>query len=125
MFNYLVNGTRDAGMKIRRRKEKIVEIIRRNERATVGDLAGQLNISRETIRRDLTELAKLGKIQKYHGGATLPNVFGEGSFQERVSKNAEAKSRIARAAVSLFGPGETLFVDTGSTTLYLAIKKPV
>jgi len=109
-------------MNIKRRKEKIVEIIRKNERATVDELAGQLNISRETIRRDLAGLAKLGKIQKFHGGASLPNVFGEGPFQERMSENAEAKSRIARAAFSLFGPGETLFVDTGSTTLYLAEK---
>ncbi|HHI82381.1 MAG TPA: DeoR/GlpR transcriptional regulator [Rhizobiales bacterium] len=107
-------------MKIKRRHEAIVEIIRKNRRASVEDLAGQLAISRETIRRDLTELAKCGKVQKVHGGATLPPTFGEGPFQKRLSDNAGAKLRIARVAAGLFSPGETLFIDTGSTTLYFA-----
>ena len=109
-------------MKIKHRQQKIVEITRKQKRVTVEELAALLNISRETIRRDLTDLAKYGKIQKIHGGATLPRVFGEGSFQQRMSDNAEAKTRIAQAAVSLFEEGETLFIDTGSTTLYLAEK---
>jgi DeoR/GlpR family transcriptional regulator of sugar metabolism len=109
-------------MKIRQRQAKIVEIIRKNERAAVDELAAVLDISRETIRRDLTDLANSGKIQKIHGGATLPRVFGEGSFQQRMSDNAEAKARIAAAAAKLFAAGETVFVDTGSTTLYFAEK---
>ncbi len=107
-------------MKIRRRQQKIVEITRKQERATVEELSALLAISRETIRRDLTDLAKSGKIQKIHGGATLPRVFGEGSFQQRMLDNADAKTQIAQAAVSLFEENETLFIDTGSTTLYLA-----
>ena len=109
-------------MKVRRRQAKIVEIIRKNERASVDDLAVLLDISRETIRRDLTGLANSGKIQKVHGGATLPRVFGEGSFRQRMSDNAEAKTRIAEAASTLFAEGQTIFVDTGSTTLYFAEK---
>lgn len=107
-------------MKIKQRQDKIVEIVRKNERASVEELARLLNISRETIRRDLTELAKSGRVHKIHGGATLPRTFGEGSFQQRLSDNADAKARIAQTAVSLFSPGETLFIDTGSTTLYFA-----
>lgn len=110
------------GMKIRQRQAKIVEIIRKKERAAVDELAAVLDISRETIRRDLTDLANSGKIRKIHGGATLPRAFGEGSFQQRMSDNAEAKTRIAAAAVELFAAGETVFVDTGSTTLYFAEK---
>ena len=109
-------------MKIKQRQAKVVEIIRKKERASVDDLAALLGISRETIRRDLTSLADSGKIQKIHGGATLPRVFGEGSFRQRMSDNAEAKARIAAAACGLFAEGETLFVDTGSTTLYFAEK---
>ncbi|MDH5355387.1 MAG: DeoR/GlpR family DNA-binding transcription regulator, partial [Gammaproteobacteria bacterium] len=82
----------------------------------------RFDISRETIRRDLTKLANSGKIQKVHGGAILPRVFGEGSFGQRMSENSEAKMRIASKAVELFGAGETLFIDTGSTTLYFAEK---
>jgi len=109
-------------MKIKFRQQKIVEITRKQKTATVEELAVLLDVSRETIRRDLTDLERSGKIQKTHGGATLPRVFGEGSFQQRMSDNAEAKMLIAQTAVSLFEEGETLFIDTGSTTLYLAEK---
>ena len=104
----------------RERQTKIVDIVRQNERAGVDALAEALDISRETIRRDLTELARAGKIVKYHGGAMLPSVRGEGPFQQRMVENAAAKARIAAAAITLFQPGQTLFIDTGSTTLYFA-----
>ena len=109
-------------MKIKLRQAKIVEIIRKNEIATVDELSTLLDISRETIRRDLSAMANAGKIQKVHGGATLPQVFGEGSFKQRMLNNAEAKGHIAEAASKLFSAGETMFVDTGSTTLYFAEK---
>jgi len=107
-------------MKKKLRQSKIVDIIRSKDRVTVEELATNLDISRETIRRDLTDLANSGKILKVHGGATLPRVFGEGSFQQRMSDNPEAKARIARLAASKFTTGETIFIDTGSTTLYFA-----
>lgn len=109
-------------MKTVKRQMKIIETIREEERVTVDELAALFDISRETIRRDLTKLANSGKIQKIHGGAILPRVFGEGSFGQRMSENAEAKTRIASRAVELFDAGETLFIDTGSTTLYFAEK---
>jgi len=104
------------------RRTEIVKTIRLRGRVTVGELAESLNISRETIRRDLFELARLGKVQKFHGGASLPVHTGEGPFRDRMSENAEAKTLIAAEAVKLVTPGETIFVDTGSTTLYFAEK---
>ncbi len=109
-------------MKIKLRQTKILEIIRKEERVSVEKLAAELNISRETIRRDLTDLAKKNKIQKIHGGAILPQNFGEASFQQRMSDNAFEKAKIAAKALSFFTSGETLFIDTGSTTLYFAEK---
>lgn len=87
---------------------------------SVEDLALALGASRETVRRDLTQLSDEGKIQKVHGGAMMPRVLGEGHFQQRMSENVDAKMQIARRAVKLFKPGETLLLDTGSTTLFLA-----
>lgn len=118
----MVNISIEAGMKIKLRQAKILEIIRKNGVATVDELSKSLDISSETIRRDLTAMANGGKIQKIHGGATLPQAFGEGSFKQRMSDNADAKARIARTASSLFFAGETMFIDTGSTTLYFAEK---
>ena len=109
-------------MKIRDRRTKLVEIVWREESASVEMLAGLLRSSRETIRRDLTQLAKQGKVQKVHGGAIKPTVLGEPAFQQRLSENAPAKMAIAKTAAALFRPGEAIFVDTGSTTLFLAEK---
>ncbi len=107
-------------MKAKERQRKILEIVRQQDRATVEELSSLLGISYETVRRDLTDLAKTGKVQKIHGGATLPRMFGEGPFQQRMAENAEAKARIAQAAAPLFAKGDTIFIDTGSTTLYFA-----
>ncbi len=104
------------------RRAQIVNIIREHDHAAVDELAVSLNVSRETIRRDLAELARGGKVQKFHGGASSPVITGEGPFSERMSENAAAKVRIATEAVKLFSPGETLMIDTGSTTLYFSEK---
>ena len=104
------------------RQTQIVNIVRERNRIAVDELAQLLQISKETIRRDLSELARIGKIQKYHGGASLPMMTGEGPFRDRMSENAAAKALIAAEAVKLITPGETLLVDTGSTTLYFAEK---
>jgi len=102
------------------RRVEIVNIIRQFKRITVEELAEILHLSRETIRRDLTELAQHGKVLKFHGGASLPLVTDEGTFRNRMSENVSAKVLISEEAVKLIMPGETLFIDTGSTTLYFA-----
>lgn len=102
------------------RQTEIANMIRQRNHVTVNELAETLNISRETIRRDLTELARSGKIQKFHGGASVPIIAGEGPFRDRMGKNAAAKMKIATAAAKIVSPGETILIDTGSTTLYFA-----
>ncbi|MBS0251766.1 MAG: DeoR/GlpR transcriptional regulator [Proteobacteria bacterium] len=107
------------------RREQIEKVVRERERVSVEALAELLGTSRETIRRDLTDLAERGRVRKIHGGATvseprLPEADVEGSFQARLLENAEAKRTVARRAIQLFQPGDTLFVDTGTTTLWFA-----
>jgi len=104
------------------RQNEIVNIIRQRNRVAVDELARFLKISKETIRRDLSELSRAGKIQKFHGGASLPMMTGEGPFRDRMGDNASEKISIATEAVKLITPGETLLIDTGSTTLYFAEK---
>jgi DeoR family glycerol-3-phosphate regulon repressor len=104
------------------RQTEIVNIIRQRNRVAVDELAKKLQISKETIRRDLTELAKTGKVQKFHGGASMPMMTGEGPFCDRMSDNAPAKASIATEAIKLISPGETVLIDTGSTTVYFAEK---
>jgi DeoR/GlpR family transcriptional regulator of sugar metabolism len=102
------------------RRSRILDILNNEERASVDELAEKLKTSKETIRRDLTSLVRDGKIRKFHGGAQLSPRLEEGPFRQRMAENSSAKRAIARSAVELFQAGETLFVDTGSTTLYFA-----
>lgn len=114
-----VTGGR-AGVSPRVRQARIADLVRARGQASVEDLAALFAASHETIRRDLTALSEAGAVQKVHGGAKLPRRREEGPFQERLGRNAAAKRLIAAKAARLIAAGETLFVDTGSTTLLFA-----
>lgn len=107
-------------MRPRDRQSLIIDTVRAQGKAAVGELAEMFGTSVETIRRDLTSLARSGKIDKVHGGATSPRNIGEGPFQQRMQQNGLAKRHIAQRAVELVSPGDTLLIDTGSTTLVFA-----
>jgi len=107
-------------MKPRTRQDAIVNVVGEKGRVTVEELADLLGASRETIRRDLTSLSEQGKLRKFHGGAALPRQDVEGPFQARMAVNARLKRQIAITATSIFEPGDTLFIDTGTTTLNFA-----
>jgi DeoR/GlpR family transcriptional regulator of sugar metabolism len=102
------------------RRERILDLVRERERVSVDDLVEVLGSSRETIRRDLTKLATHGHVRKFHGGAVLPDFAREGAFPVRLSEAVKEKRAVARAAAALFQPGDTIFVDTGTTTLLFA-----
>lgn len=107
-------------MRPRDRQALIIDTVRSHGKAAVGELAKMSGASVETIRRDLTSLARNGKIEKIHGGATSPRYIGEGPFEQRMQQNGLAKRQIARKALELVSPGDTVLVDTGSTTLAFA-----
>jgi DeoR family glycerol-3-phosphate regulon repressor len=109
-------------MRPRARRERILELLRDTDsgRLTVEDLAQSLKISQETIRRDLNQLASAGLVSKFHGGAVLPQPSGEGPFRTRMAESLREKRTIAHAAAALFRTGDTLLVDTGSTTIVFA-----
>jgi DeoR/GlpR family transcriptional regulator of sugar metabolism len=102
------------------RQSQILDLVRQHGRASVEELASRFSASRETIRRDLNVLSKAGIILKVHGAAKLPHAQGEGPFEQRMTEHASAKREIARRAAPLVGPGDTVFIDTGSTTLFYA-----
>ncbi len=106
------------------RRDGIVEIVNQKGKASVETLAGILNASRETIRRDLSELDRQGLVRKVHGGATAAEPLGferlEGALATRMTQNLLCKRAIAKKAAELLKPGDSLFIDTGSTTLIFA-----
>lgn len=107
-------------MKPNHRQALIMDILYESGKITVKDLVARLNVSAETIRRDLTLLWKAGKLQKTYGGAISPRIPGEGPFQQRMNENMAAKRGIAQLGSTLILPGDSLLIDTGTTTLAFA-----
>ncbi|MCO1949264.1 DeoR/GlpR transcriptional regulator, partial [Pseudomonas aeruginosa] len=108
-------------MRPEERRRHILELLRQRERISVDELARTLSTSQETIRRDLAALAEQGLVSKFHGGAALPpSGEHENAFQTRMNEHAQEKRAVARYAAGLFGPGDSIFIDTGTTTLLFA-----
>jgi DeoR/GlpR family transcriptional regulator of sugar metabolism len=89
-------------------------------------LSAELNVSQSTIRRDVEILEQAGVVERTHGGviwlgdrAASP-AAGPYAFHQRMNYRADAKRRIAKAAAALVQPGQTLLIDGGTTTFYLA-----
>jgi len=103
------------------RRDKILEILGKENRVNVSELAAIFNIGEATIRRDLDDLEERGFLRRTHGGAILAeNISFETSIKERESWNREAKIRIATFVSQLVKSGETLMIDGGTTTLEVA-----
>ena len=101
----------------------IMEQLDRKRTVTVQELCEALNTSESTIRRDLTELDRLGKLNKVHGGATLPDsrfLADEPTMEAKESQAVEQKRSIAQAAAELILPEDFIYLDAGSSTLALA-----
>lgn len=100
----------------------IMEQLDRKRTVTVQELCEALNTSESTIRRDLTELDRQGKLNKVHGGATLPDsrfLADEPTMEAKETLAVEQKRSIAQAAAQLINANDFVFIDAGSTTLEL------
>lgn len=103
-----------------KRHGEILRLVHEAGTITIADLATRLNVSLETVRRDVKPLAKDGSILKMHGAIGLPALAGEAPFERRMRENADAKRRIARTVASTIRDGESVMLDTGTTTSFLA-----
>ncbi|MEQ9443671.1 MAG: DeoR/GlpR family DNA-binding transcription regulator [Cyclobacteriaceae bacterium] len=102
----------------------ILQQLEQHQKVTPPELSEALDISEVTIRRDLTELDALGKIQKVHGGA-VPVSGRAASFQQRQSIHTSAKQIIAEKAKALIKQDQVLMIDGGTTNLYLVQQLPL
>ena len=101
----------------------ILDLLARQRTATVQELCEALSASESTIRRDLNELDKMGRLNKVHGGATLPDSpfrTDEPTMAAKEELAVDQKHSIARAAAALIEPEDFIFLDAGSTTLAVA-----
>lgn len=98
------------------RQSEILDIARAEGRVMVEDLAERFGVTLQTIRRDLTELADAGKLDRVHGGAVLRAGVANIGYAERRGMNAEAKAAIGRACAAHVPDNSSLFLNIGTTT---------
>jgi DeoR family transcriptional regulator of aga operon len=109
------------GMMAEERRTQILQMVRTAGRVRVNDLASRFSTSAVTIRNDLNELHQRGMVLRSHGGAVLPDtILRESPVHERLSANSGEKRRIGALAATLINDGETIILDSGTTTLEIA-----
>jgi DeoR family fructose operon transcriptional repressor len=103
------------------RLDLILQMLKLNTSASIGEIAEACHVSQMTIRRDLQKLVEAGQVIRIPGGARIEHWRGaERTFLERLQKMSHAKRSIGSAASALIHNGESVVLDSGTTTLYVA-----
>jgi DeoR/GlpR family transcriptional regulator of sugar metabolism len=113
--------TRRARKKSDRHK-RILDTLRANAALRISDLARELNVSGETIRRDLAELGEAGIVNRTYGGAVAKPFSLEPDWTDRHGQMRDERALIADLAMKLVQPGDVLMLECGSTVLHFATK---
>ncbi len=107
------------------RRGRILAVLDRQGERSIEVLAQEFGVSEMTIRRDLQELADEGRIIRTRGGAApAGHISFAFSFLERTRQHAAEKEHIARIALSLIRPGQSVLLDSSTTTLAIARQLP-
>lgn len=108
------------------RRNKILDLVNKQDSVLVVDLSNEFSISEVTIRADLRLLEERGLVTRFHGGAAKPVISvvegdnQEIGLEERYQLASDPKIRIAQAAATLIEEGMTVILDSGSTTMLIA-----
>jgi DeoR/GlpR family transcriptional regulator of sugar metabolism len=99
------------------RRNRVIELLRAREAATVEELAELLGVSKMTVHRDLDRLADLKLVRRVRGSATLqPSVVFESEVGYRARQHVTEKQALARRVAALIEPGMALILDDSTTT---------
>jgi DeoR family transcriptional regulator, aga operon transcriptional repressor len=109
----------ERGLMLEERRRRIRELLREQGRVTVEALAARFGISQVTIRADLSTLESAGALTRTHGGALSPPDSDQPLDVKQLQHRGE-KRRIAAAAAALIRDGETVILDSGTTTAEIA-----
>jgi DeoR/GlpR family transcriptional regulator of sugar metabolism len=105
------------------RRELLLDRLRRDGRVIAKDVAGELGLSEDSVRRDLREMAAAGLCQRVYGGA-VPASPAVADYATRRGVAVDSKARVAAAAVPLIARGSTVILDGGTTALAVASALP-
>lgn len=108
-------------LNIELRRRRIKEILDQEGKVKVAELSQLFGISEVTIRSDLKELENEGLLERVHGGAIpTSRTYYNMNFHERKDSNVDEKRRIASAVAAMIDDGETIMINSGTTTFYIA-----
>ncbi|PKG22675.1 DeoR/GlpR family DNA-binding transcription regulator [Niallia nealsonii] len=99
------------------RQSEIMKQLHEFKTVKISELSKNLNVTRETIRKDLYEMEEKGLIRKVHGGAILNKANLETSYINRKNTNENEKRSIVKRASEFVENGDTLYIDYGTTAL--------
>lgn len=102
------------------RQSRILQTAREHGTVRIGELASSMGVSLETVRRDIRPLMVQGELVKLHGAVTLASTASEAPFERRMRDLAAEKRRIGRHVAAMISDGDSLMMDTGTTTSILA-----
>ena len=102
-------------MQVASRHDRILEILMRRGYAGIDELVASFDVTPQTIRRDLQDLADRGLLRRHHGGASVMSSTANIDYARRHIENAEEKARIAARALGLIAPGSSIFMTPGTT----------
>lgn len=105
------------------RKKLILDRLAASGQIVAKELAAELNTSEDTIRRDLRELARNGKLHRVHGGA-LPASQAEGDLRVRERLSPDDKLELGKVGAAMIQPGQVVILDGGTTALQIARHLP-
>ena len=102
------------------RQHEIFKIVQKKGACSIAELADTLHVSGETIRRNVKGLAAEGLVVKGHGGVSLPISNQEPPILHRMRRMVNEKKRIAQVISEHVVDGDSIIIDTGSTTAFCA-----
>lgn len=112
---------------VEEREQEIINLLGKNGKVSVSELAQLLGVSEVTVRNDLKGLESRSFLKRTHGGAIVRsesfnsvNILVDSAYMERLRRNTEEKKRIGEATAKILESGDTILMDDGTTTLYIA-----
>jgi DeoR/GlpR family transcriptional regulator of sugar metabolism len=110
-------------MLVAERRDLLLRRLEAEGKLVARDLAAELGVSEDSVRRDLRDLAAAGLCQRVYGGA-VPVSRALADYAARASVEPESKQRVAARAATLISPGDRVILDGGTTTLALVRALP-
>lgn len=103
-----------------KRQNEIMKQLQKDKSVKISQISQKLNVTRETIRRDIYNMSEKNLVKKIHGGAVLNKTNYETAYDHRKDLNTENKINIAKKAAEVVENDDTVYIDYGTTALFFA-----